>query len=180
MAAIWRSSVDFPIPGSPASNMTDPATIPPPSRRSTSGMPSSVRGSSPPGCSDSGVASTGPAAAWNGRAAGVEGRLDSANSAYVPQAPHAEHRPSHFGLVWPQSLQRKVSFCLGLGGTRASCRMREQPCKGKKALLATAWPSAAAWRQPRSHPHRAASRCPPACFSPEPKRPRGDANQARF
>src|SRR5258705_48038 len=37
--ATWRSSVDFPTPGSPPMSRSDPGTIPPPSTRSSSGMP---------------------------------------------------------------------------------------------------------------------------------------------
>ena len=45
MAHICIASVDFPHPGGPPSNITDPATRPPPSNRSSSGLPR-LRGSS--------------------------------------------------------------------------------------------------------------------------------------
>ena len=44
-AAIWSTSVDLPIPGSPPRSTSEPGTSPPPSRRSTSAMPVGRRGS---------------------------------------------------------------------------------------------------------------------------------------
>jgi hypothetical protein len=38
-AAACSSSVDFPIPGSPPSSISEPGTTPPPSTRSNSPMP---------------------------------------------------------------------------------------------------------------------------------------------
>ena len=42
-AATWSRSVDLPIPGSPPSRTTEPATSPPPSTRSSSPMPTGRR-----------------------------------------------------------------------------------------------------------------------------------------
>ncbi len=45
-AATWIRMVDLPMPGSPPTRMAEPGTKPPPTTRSNSPMPESVRGRS--------------------------------------------------------------------------------------------------------------------------------------
>ncbi len=100
VAAVSRSRVDLPTPGSPASSRTAPGTKPPPRTRSSSGMPV--------GTARAEAMSTSPI-----RMAGV--RLTDVavvraraapTSSTVPQAWHSPQRPTHLGEVHPQSVQR--------------------------------------------------------------------------
>ena len=89
----WRRRVDLPMPGSPASSTTEPATSPPPSTRSRSGNPVRTRSISASPTEPSGSAAEGPAATAGGRE----------TSWTVPHPPHAAHRPSHWAACCPQS-----------------------------------------------------------------------------
>ena len=102
---IWRSKVDLPMPGSPCTSVTDPGTSPPPSTRSTSGMPV-------------GAATHSAKSIWsigNAISVGVVARPALAplsagtttSSSRVLHAPHAGQRPAHLASSWPQSRQRK-------------------------------------------------------------------------
>ena len=90
----------LPMPGSPPSSVTEPATSPPPSTRSSSGidvvtgLPCSVPTSPSrvgPGRFDRTATSALP--------------VTSTSSTSVFQSPHPAHRPAHFGCEVPHSLQ---------------------------------------------------------------------------
>jgi len=106
-------------------------------------MPSRTRNSSPPGCAARGVAVTGGASAspptrLAAAAAATAGRLDSLNSTYVFHAPQPGQRPSHFGLVCPQSWQRNVIFGLDafcVGDMPRMLNHRQVPCKRQTSAL---------------------------------------------
>ena len=113
LPAVSKSSVDLPMPGSPATSVTDPGTMPPPSTRSNSENPVAIRETFSVPISVIGLASdavTGcgcvrdvrPGAAVRTPA---DGRA-SWNSSIVPHWPHSGHRPSHFGPLQPHSEQR--------------------------------------------------------------------------
>src|SRR5512134_2323993 len=95
----WSRSVDFPMPGSPPTRMTDPATTPLPSTRSNSPMPVDVLFSEIPSmaCRDTGsVFDDG---------CSEEERLPvtAFSSTKLFQLPQSGHLPSHFALVWPHA-----------------------------------------------------------------------------
>src|SRR6266568_174834 len=105
-AAHCIKRVDFPMPGSPPTRVTEPGTIPPPSTKSNSARPVFQRSTSTP-----------PRAhrRMGGRPDAAESLLTArppdrptASSASVFHAPHASHRPAHFGCSAPQSVQRKT------------------------------------------------------------------------
>src|SRR5437016_6340934 len=88
-----RSSVLFPIPGSPASNTTAPGTSPPPSARSSSPMPVLSRR---PG--ESGTWSMGS----TGESPRPPARADCSST--EPNAPQPPHLPNHFAVRKPHCL----------------------------------------------------------------------------
>ena len=108
----WASScsrmVLLPMPGSPPSRVTEPGTRPPPSTRSSSGMPV--------GCGWANCASTSPmGTARPPTAAEPHARrrrrpLDVFHQLF--HASHEPHRPAHFGVAVPHSVQRYTSFTL--------------------------------------------------------------------
>ena len=129
-AATCSNRVDLPTPGSPAMSIIEPGTMPPPSRRSTSAMPVVVRSAASSGCALSGAGPSGEPP--TGRLRVRDGVLDlgSWNAAYVPHAPQPGQRPSHLGLVLPQSEQRNAVLGLALGGTRESSPTRANNATG--------------------------------------------------
>ena len=90
----------LPMPGSPPSSVTDPATSPPPSTRSISGMPVGW------GCEQ--CASTSPmgmaGAPADSRAGGAAPPSRSSTNEF--HASQVRQRPAHFGVALPQSVQR--------------------------------------------------------------------------
>ena len=91
-AAACSSNVDLPIPGSPPTSNTDPATSPPPVTRSNSPMPVSRRATgSPTPCNDT-KSITRPFATALPCGDDASG---AASSAMLFHAPHASHRPAH-------------------------------------------------------------------------------------
>ena len=100
-AATSNSSVDLPMPGSPASRITAPGTRPPPSTRSSSRTPVERNEAS--------VAST--SAMRGATSATVAARVRpvvdvSPISSTVPHDWHSPQRPTHFTVVQPHSVQR--------------------------------------------------------------------------
>ena len=90
------SSVDLPTPGSPASRITAPGTIPPPSTRSNS--------PTPVGRFEARSPSTSPMGTARLRGATARAMGDAAPaSSTVPQARHSRHCPTHFGEDHPHS-----------------------------------------------------------------------------
>ncbi len=98
-AAACSSSVDLPIPGSPPTSSTEPATSPPPLTRSNSPMPVARRGTgSPTPCNDT-KSITRPFA--NALPCGDDAS-GAASSAMLFHAPHASQRPAHLPVTAPQ------------------------------------------------------------------------------
>src|SRR5690606_2334485 len=99
---------DLPIPGSPPTSTTAPATRPPPSTRSNSPMPVDTRTSSPCCTSRSAVTfggSTLPAQPLRRDAGDFTAAADSSTiSDSVSQAPHAPHWPCHLLKSAPHSV----------------------------------------------------------------------------
>src|SRR5882762_8919405 len=103
-AATCISRVDFPIPGSPPTSVTEPGTMPPPKTKSNSSRPVFHRATATPCRSVSRIG------AWpvrDGLTALPANRL-TGSSLSVFHAPQASHRPAHFGCSAPQSVQRKT------------------------------------------------------------------------
>src|SRR5579875_1163295 len=101
--ATCSSNVDLPTPGSPASNVTEPGTTPPPSTRSSSSTPvgqcRALRGSIEL------IGTAAEAGATERRALPLT--ADSiATSSTVPQVPHSAQRPTHLAVTWWHSEQR--------------------------------------------------------------------------
>src|SRR5690606_16218960 len=125
-AAVCRSSVDLPMPGSPPINTKEPSTTPPPRTRSNSAMPVETRCSSRTGTSLSAITAPceGPDAAGAGFPPQCPGRLldpspreasaasagASLNSIRLSQVPQDGQRPAHLEKVSPHSLQAKVTL----------------------------------------------------------------------
>src|SRR5574341_2275166 len=94
------SSVDFPIPGSPPTSVTDPGTMPPPRTKSNSARP--VRQRSLP--------TVGRLESWTGTAA--VSFQPSSRPTFFPRgsstsefhAPQLSQRPPHFGWSAPHSV----------------------------------------------------------------------------
>ena len=91
-AAICRHSVDFPIPGSPITRVTDPVVTPPPSTRSSSVIPVAT-------VTISATSSSG----WSDT--GAEDAEDANASSIVFQAPHVGHWPVQRAAGAPHSVQ---------------------------------------------------------------------------
>src|SRR5919198_3878247 len=104
-ASICSSRVDLPIPGSPPSNTTEPATNPPPSTRSSSLRPVGVRIPSTSGTSPK-VQIAG--SALPGRPRVVAPLWEAITSIKLFQAPHSPHWPDHLGAVAPQAWHWKA------------------------------------------------------------------------
>ncbi len=92
----------LPMPGSPASRVTDPGTRPPPSTRSSSAMPVLRWVASSATTSPMGTGGCPGPAVVAARAA----RVRSSSSTSVPHASHVGQRPSHCGVEPPHSVQR--------------------------------------------------------------------------
>src|SRR5882762_9871630 len=114
-AATCISRVDFPIPGSPPTSVTEPGTMPPPKTKSNSSRPVFHRSKLSDGTLDS----------WTGLGPGDPFRrsifptfrpIDSSTSVF--RAPQASHRPAHFGCSAPQSVHRKTERPLDTGELR--------------------------------------------------------------
>src|SRR6266545_1292706 len=118
-AATCISSVDFPIPGSPPTSVTDPGTMPPPRTKSNSASPVFQRS----------MLSDGTWESWTGLGPGDPFRrsifptfrpIDSSTKVF--HAPHASHLPAHFGCSAPQSVQRNTERALDTRGLRGIAR----------------------------------------------------------
>src|SRR3954469_22698536 len=97
VARALSSSVDFPTPGSPPSNTSEPGTSPPPSTRSSSGTPDEIRAASATSTSTN-------------RRSGLGGTWDCAtcpatSSTSVPKAEQPGHFPNQRPAVYPHSVQ---------------------------------------------------------------------------
>ena len=90
-ASAWRSTVDFPTPGSPPSSVTEPGTTPPPSTRSSSATPVGI--GSTPSIGTSPIGRAGSTTAPIATAAGGA----STSSTIVFHSPQPSHRPAHLG-----------------------------------------------------------------------------------
>src|SRR5439155_27273506 len=97
----WRTSVDFPTPGSPESRLTEPATNPPPRTRSSSPTPVGRRPSTAGPTSDTGTA----VGAEFGAARRTGVARDSTSSIIVFHSPQPGQRPTQRGAVVPHSVQ---------------------------------------------------------------------------
>ncbi len=92
-AATWRTSVDFPTPGSPPRSSTAPGTNPPPSTRSTSPIPTGTRVGAPPPASARGIGTGGgPVAAFFG--------FDRSSTS-GSSSRHCGQKPIHLGATYP-------------------------------------------------------------------------------
>ena len=100
-AASCSARVDLPIPGSPPSRISEPATTPPPSTRSSSSMP--VGGAGRRRRRRCRAAARSAAATRLGAARCR--RDDRPLARRVFQAPQPSQRPCHFGVAAPQSEQ---------------------------------------------------------------------------
>src|SRR5216117_1213627 len=96
----WRASVDFPMPGSPPTSTTEPATSPPPSTRSSSARPVERRSAAP-------AVTVASGRGFSPRAARARGS-GSASSTIVLHAPQPGHCPSQRGAAWPHCWQTKA------------------------------------------------------------------------
>src|SRR5947207_7312100 len=157
-AAHCSSSVDFPMPGSPPTSTTDPGTMPPPSTKSNSRRPVCHR--STPGPPPRADRRTG------GRADASSDRLTArppdrhsvptASSTRVFHAPHASHRPAHFGCSAPQSVQRNTECALATDrlGRRFARREGVEPrvFLRESKLHSPGWTVALLRSQDLSHP----------------------------
>src|SRR5205807_367661 len=106
-AAHCRSRVDFPMPGSPPTNTTDPGTIPPPKTKSNSRRPVCHRRTAAP----SPRADRRTGGLPDGTTCFLSACLPvrpTASSTSVFHAPHASQRPPHLGCSAPQSVQRNT------------------------------------------------------------------------
>ncbi len=105
--AICRTSVLFPMPGSPPISINSPGTMPPPNTRSSSSLAVVERFISDSSTLLSGTAVTSvkifPVLCACDKADALSTTIVS--SVYVFHSPHCGHRPTHFGLSAPHSLQ---------------------------------------------------------------------------
>src|SRR5439155_957510 len=113
-AAHCSSSVDFPIPGSPPTSTTDPGTMPPPKTKSNSARPVGQRSiaSLPMADRRTGGPPVVTVALRPPRPPDRQSARPTTSSTNVFHAPHASHRPAHFGCSAPQSLQRNTECAL--------------------------------------------------------------------
>ena len=100
-SAAWSSSVDLPMPGSPPSRITEPATSPPPSTRSSSALPLEARVSvsSVTSITVLLVVAAGPLRPGSADTAGPE------TASRVFQASQSAHWPCHCVVLAPQAPQ---------------------------------------------------------------------------
>src|SRR5688500_2265933 len=105
-AAASSSSVDLPMPGSPASSTTAPGTRPPPSTRSSSPTPVVLAAATSALTWPIGIAGAVVAPAWTPCA---PPRAHSSST--VPRAWHSPHRPTHLVVRHPHPAKRYRSFC---------------------------------------------------------------------
>ncbi len=105
------SSVLLPMPGSPPSSVTDPATIPPSSTRSSSAIPVGCGAASRASMSWSSL-SDDIATTPGGAPAIVSAASPNVSSTSVFQAPQPEHCPDHFGWAVPQSTHAWIVLVL--------------------------------------------------------------------
>ncbi len=99
-----RSSVDFPIPGSPPTRIKEPGIIPPPSTRSSSSMPVVVRSSL---LIEISFNLAGSVTARDFRTAAPP-FFTTGSSVNVFHSRQPGHCPSHFGDSYPHSLQKNT------------------------------------------------------------------------
>src|ERR1700686_1775462 len=111
-AAACSISVDFPIPGSPPINVTEPGTRPPPKTRSSSAEPVANRGNS----------AMASAASDDDRSRllppverGLRELAAKTSATKVFHSPQAAHCPCHFGEGAAQLWQIKASFDRAMG-----------------------------------------------------------------
>ncbi len=98
----WSSSVLLPIPGSPPSRVTEPATSPPPSTRSSSGTPVGRLDAAVGSTAASAMTGAGVVASGSPLTPGPPERC----STRLDHAPHSGQRPSHFGAWASHSAQQ--------------------------------------------------------------------------
>src|SRR5689334_24463413 len=108
-AAHCMSSVDFPIPGSPPTSVTEPGTMPPPRTKSNSARPVFHRAVAADCISDK---RTGSAPNGTLRPPGRPADRPTASSTSEFHAPQLSQRPPHFGWSAPHSVQRKADLPL--------------------------------------------------------------------
>ena len=94
-ASTCSSSVDLPIPGSPASRPTEAGTRPAPRTRSRPGNPVFICAST------AGRPSSRRGDPHRSRAVAPDA------SSIVPQPPQPGHRPTHWAICWPHAVQEK-------------------------------------------------------------------------
>src|SRR5262245_1893931 len=99
------SSVDLPMPGSPAISSTEPRTNPPPVTRSNSGMPEGRRGAS---CASPASGSSANSRPLRGARPGPGGRASTPSSTSVFHSPQASHLPCQRPKAAPQFWQTKL------------------------------------------------------------------------
>ena len=104
-ASACSSRVDLPTPGSPPSTVTDPATSPPPSTRSSSGSPVGTGSVASPTASAIGMGTDRGASEGNPPTERADSDATGSSDS-VPEDSHAEHHPVHFGASAPHSEQR--------------------------------------------------------------------------
>ena len=104
--------MDLPMPGSPPSKVTEPATMPPPNTRSSSPMPvaTALAGVTSTSAIGRGAAA-GDAPTWRA----VAGSTRSSINVFHARQPG--HRPTHVGLDVPQSSHRKIVFARAMATT---------------------------------------------------------------
>ena len=144
--ATWRSSVDFPMPGSPPNSAIEPGTKPPPRTRSTSPMPDASRAASALSTTAIGVSDGDPRHGARRRCRRERRRGLATVSTSVFHAPHDGHWPAHFGEAAPHCWQRYCVFRAGTSALPGMPRARAALTARLTARLsARPWPSGA-WR----------------------------------
>src|SRR6201991_1805864 len=129
LAAASSSSVDLPMPGSPASSTTAPGTRPPPSTRSSSLTPV-VRAAAI-------SALTWPIGSAGAVVAPACTTLNPArapSSSTVPPAWHSPHRPTHLVVRQPHSAQRYPGFWAVLAMLRRLAPLADKSGKGSDVV----------------------------------------------
>jgi hypothetical protein len=107
--------VDLPIPGSPPIKVTDPATNPPPSTRSSSADPVEMRGCS---AEASAASEVGRSTRLERLAAVVRDPADRTSVTNVFHSPHPAHCPCHLAEGVPHDWHTKTSFTFAIGVPR--------------------------------------------------------------
>src|SRR5690242_1562104 len=112
-SACCRNKVDLPMPGSPATSIREPGTMPPPSTRLSSASWVSSRTCAP--------LSTSPRLTVLGCPGNSSFHFSEAfpvvvtSSAKVFHCPHEGHLPVHLALSYPQFWQKKAVLVLLIG-----------------------------------------------------------------